>query len=252
MARDKQIDMRPTRLTVDFPRQMLPGSLESALGYWIDPERELSEVEPRDRNAEEGAPASAPALVLKIILLAYSRGLVSLRAPESAWRQNVPGMAVCGGARPHVTTRAAFGNPGGEALSQWVTPVVLVCDRQGLMGRQRLALAGVKLPSNASKARSSPHQEFQREAQKRERAVQRIVARHRQETLPPRVSPRCAGAQCAKGSAASQKPQRFGRGWGHLRQIGAAGGVESGSRLGRTTTRPRGRLVRESSTGTRA
>lgn len=183
MARDKPIDMSPKPLTVDFTRQILPGSFEYALCYLIDQEMDLSAFEVRYRNDEGGAPAYAPALLLKVILLAYSRGLVSSRAMESACRQNVLFMAVCGGATPHFTTLAAFVSTGGEALSQLFTQVLMVCDRQGLIGRELFAIDGVKLPSNASKARSGTRKEFQREAKKMERAVGRMLARHRQEDL---------------------------------------------------------------------
>jgi len=105
MARDKPIEMGLKLSPVDFSRQILPGSFEYALCHLIDHERALSELDDRRRNDAEGAPAYAPALLLKIVLLAYSRGLVSSRAMESACRQNVLFMAVCGGATPHFTTR---------------------------------------------------------------------------------------------------------------------------------------------------
>ena len=102
MARYQPIDMRPKLLTVDFTRQILPGTFEYALCYLIDHEMDLSAFDHRFRNDTGGAPAYAPALLLKIVLLAYSRGLVSSRAMESACQQNVLFMAVCGGATPQV------------------------------------------------------------------------------------------------------------------------------------------------------
>jgi transposase len=189
VARYKLIDMRPKLITVDFSRQILPGSFEYALCYLIDHEMDLSEFERRCRNDEGGAPAYAPALLLKIILLAYSRGLVSSRAMESACQQNVLFMAVCGGATPHFTTLAAFVSSGGEALSRLFTQVLMVCDRQGLIGRQLFAIDGVKLPGNASKARSGTRKEFQRKAKKMDRAVRRMLARHRQEDLTHTCEP---------------------------------------------------------------
>lgn len=189
MARYKPIDLSPKVVTVDFTQQILPGTFEYALCYLIDHELDLSGFAQRYRNDDGGAPAYAPALVLKIILLAYSRGLVSSRAMESACRQNVLFMAVCGGATPHFTTLAAFVSSGGEALSQLFTQVLMVCDRQGLIGRELFAIDGVKLPSNASKARSGTRKEFQRERRKMERVVQRMLARHRQEDLAHTYEP---------------------------------------------------------------
>ncbi|HKA54604.1 MAG TPA: transposase [Candidatus Binatia bacterium] len=189
MARYKPIDMSPQLIPVDFLRQILPGSCEYALCHVIDHEVELSEFAHRCRNDEGGAPAYAPALLLKIVLLAYSRGLVSSRAMESACRQNVLFMAVCGGATPHFTTLAAFVSTGGEALAHLFTQVLLVGDRQGLIGRQRFAIDGVKLPSNASKARSGMRKELRCEAKKMERAVRRMLGRHRQEELTQTCEP---------------------------------------------------------------
>jgi transposase len=189
MARYKPIDMSPKLISVDYARQILPGSFEYALCHLMDHEMDLSEFDHRYCNDEGGAPAYAPALLLKIILLAYSRGLVSSRAMESACRQNVLFMAVCGGATPHFTTLAAFVSTGGEALARLFTQVLLVCERQGLIGRQLFAIDGVKLPGNASKARSGTRKEFQREAKKMERAVRRMLARHRQEDLTHTCEP---------------------------------------------------------------
>ncbi len=95
MARYKPIEMSPKFIPVDFSRQILPGSFEYALCHLIDHEIDLSEIDARFRNDEVGAPAYFPALLLKIVLLAYSRGLVSSRAIESACRHN----AVHGGVR---------------------------------------------------------------------------------------------------------------------------------------------------------
>jgi transposase len=183
MARYKPIDMRPKLIPVDFAQQILPGSFEYALCYLIDHEMDLAEFDDRYRNDEGGAPAYAPALLLKIVLLAYSRGLVSSRAMERACRHHVLFMAVCGGAPPHVTTLAACVSEGGEALARLFTQVLMVCDRQGLLGRQLFAIDGVKLPGSASKARSGTRKEFQREAKKMDRAVRQMLARHRQEDL---------------------------------------------------------------------
>jgi hypothetical protein len=66
-------------LPVHFEQQLQPGSFEHTLCYLIDHELNLSELHERYRNDEEGAPAFDPAVLLKIILLAYSRGIISSR-----------------------------------------------------------------------------------------------------------------------------------------------------------------------------
>jgi transposase len=181
MARFKPIDMSPKLIPVDFARQILPGSFEYALCHLIDREIDLSALEARYRNDETGAPAYAPALLLKIVLLAYSRGIVSSRAIEAACRHNVLFMAVSGDAAPNFTTLAAFVSELGEAIGRIFTQVLMVCDRQGLIGREMFAIDGVKLPANASKAKSGTRKDFQREARKMERAVSAMLQRHRSE-----------------------------------------------------------------------
>lgn len=42
--------------------------------------------------------------------------------------------------------------------------MLYLCDRQGLIGRQMFAIYGVKLPANASKAKSGTRADSQRQA----------------------------------------------------------------------------------------
>jgi Transposase domain (DUF772)/Transposase DDE domain len=108
MARYKHVDYGQMRLVpVSFAHQILPGSFEYALSYLIDPELDLSAFEARFRNDEVGAPAYSPAVLLKIVLLAYSKGTVSSRAMEAACRELVWCMAMAGDSQPPVTTLAA-------------------------------------------------------------------------------------------------------------------------------------------------
>lgn len=126
---------------------MLPGSFEFALCHLVDKEFNLSALRSRFRNEAGGAPAFDPAVLLKIVLLAYSRGLVSSRAIEAAYRHNVLFMAVSGDSCPHFTTLAAFVAELGDEVAKRFAQVLVVCDRQGLIGRDLFAIDGVKLPS---------------------------------------------------------------------------------------------------------
>jgi hypothetical protein len=112
-VRYKPIDLRPKLMTVDCPRQILRGSFAYALCSVIDHEMELAAFDQRFRHDEGGAPGYAPALVLEVVLLAYSRGLGSFRASESGWQPKVLFRAVWGGATPPFTTLATFVSTGG-------------------------------------------------------------------------------------------------------------------------------------------
>jgi transposase len=122
MARYKHVDYGQMKLVpVSFAHQILPGSFESALSYLIDQELDLSAFEARFRNDDVGAPAYSPAVLLKIVLLAYSKGLVSSRAMEAACRENVLCMAILGDSQPHFTTLAEFISTLGEAIAKVFT-----------------------------------------------------------------------------------------------------------------------------------
>ena len=114
MARYKLVDRSPRLLAVDLAAQLVPGSFEHALDYLIDNELDLDALGERFVNDETGAPAYDPAVMLKIVLLAYSRGMVTSRAIERACRENVVFMAISGDSAPQFTTIAKFVRELGE------------------------------------------------------------------------------------------------------------------------------------------
>jgi transposase len=212
MARFKQIDMSPRLLAVDFGRQVLPGSFEYALSYLIDHEVDLSAFEARFGNDEVGAPAYSPAVLLKVVLLAYSKGIISSRDIEAACRENVVFMAISGDSQPHFSTLADFISSQRYAIASLFAQVLLICDRQGLIGRQMFAIDGVKLPSNASKAKSGRREEFQREATKMEAAVAKIIERHQGRDREASAAMLSRRAKHARSSGCNAKRRRSATG----------------------------------------
>ena len=79
MARYKNIDRSPRFLPVVLDAQLMSGSFEYALDYLIDHELDLSALDQRYRNDATGSTAYDPRVLLKIVLLAYSRGTISSR-----------------------------------------------------------------------------------------------------------------------------------------------------------------------------
>ena len=181
MARYKDVDTQPRFLPIDLARQLQPGTFEHALNHLLDQELDLSSFDARFCNDATGASAYPPALLLKVVLFAYSRGLISSRAMAAACREQVTFMALTGDRAPHFTTLAGFVRSLGDDIARIFTQVLYICDRQGLIGREMFAIDGVKLPSNASKARSGTRAEFERQAAKLEMAVQSMLERHREE-----------------------------------------------------------------------
>src|SRR4029450_5617628 len=98
MARFKPYDYHQMKLVpVSFERQILPGTFEAALSRVIDEEVALSVFEARYRNDEVGAPAYDPAILLKVILAAYARGVTTSREIARRGRERGLVMALCAG-----------------------------------------------------------------------------------------------------------------------------------------------------------
>ena len=181
MARYKIIDRSPRFIPVVLDAQLMSGSFEYALDYLIDHELDVSALDARYINDKTGASAYNPRVLLKIILLAYSRGMVSSRQIERACRENVLFMAISGDSTPQFTTLAKFVRELRDEIGALFTQVLMICDAQGLIGRQMFAIDGVKLPGNASKKRSGNHAELTHQADRIEAAVNTMLAAHQRQ-----------------------------------------------------------------------
>lgn len=185
MARYKHIDTSPRFLAVDLQRQLLPGTFEHALNHLIDHELDLSSFDARFKNDATGAAAYPPAMLLKVVLFAYSQSIISSRDIESVCRHHVTFIALSGDTQPHFTTIAGFVSRLADDIARVFTQVLYLCDRQGLIGREMFAIDGVKLPSNASKQKSGTRADFEHQATKLETAARVMLERHREEDNKP-------------------------------------------------------------------
>lgn len=178
MARYKPTGTDLRLLAVDLRVQLVPGTFEHALDELLGGQLDLSAFDTLYRNDECGASAYAPAVLLKAILLGYSRGFLSSRSIERACRENILFMALTRDAAPHFSTIAGFLGAAGEKIPALFAQVLYLCGQHGLIGRELFAIDGVKLPANASKARSGTRADFEHQAAKLEAAVTRMLADH--------------------------------------------------------------------------
>ena len=167
-------------IPIRFSKQILPGTFEYTLSYLIDHVIDVSVFAARFNNDDTGAPAYAPALLLKIVLYAYARGIISSREIARACEENVVFMALSCDTQPHFTTIAAFISTMAHEIEPVFRDVLLCCAEMGLIGGEMFAIDGCKLPSNASKAWSGTKAELNHKRQKLERAVARMLQQHRE------------------------------------------------------------------------
>jgi transposase len=182
MARFKPYDTNQTALVaVDFEQQILPGTFEHSLHYLVHNELDLSIFDSKFNNDETGRRAYDPAILLKIVLLAYSHGVTSSRKIEALCRQHVTFMAISADSRPHFTTIADFISTSHDQIADLFQQVLMVCDSLGLIGKEMFAIDGCKMPSNASKEWSGTLADLKKKAQKIDRAVRFLLNKHRDE-----------------------------------------------------------------------
>ena len=150
---------------------------------------------------------------------------------ERACREHVTFIALSGDTCPHFTTIAAFISGLGDLIGQVFQQVLLICDRQGLIGREMFAIDGVKLPSNASKHKSGTRADFAHQAQKMEAAAQTMLRRHREADVSE-VEPSLQAKEVARIEQLQSEARRI-RAW--LAEYpddrkGARGGVRKSNR----------------------
>jgi transposase len=166
---------------IHFEKQILPGTFEYSLNHLIDHELDLTFFDERYRNEETGAPAYDPRILLKIVLFAYSRGIISSRRIAQACEENIIFMALSADTRPHFTTIAHFIAAMDKEIIHLFRDVLLVCDDLGLIGKEMFAIDGCKLPSNAAKEWSGTRADFEKKAATMEVAIGRILEKHREQ-----------------------------------------------------------------------
>jgi len=115
---------------------------------------------PHYNNEDGGRPAYDPAILLKIVLFAYSKGITSSREIQWCCESNIIFKALSCDTVPHFTTIANFVSSYPEEIENLFEQILLVCHEQGLLGNELFAIDGCKMPSNAAKEWSgtvSPH-----------------------------------------------------------------------------------------------
>ena len=180
MARYKDYCYEQDKLIpIAFSKQIQPGSFEYTLSYLVDHVIDTAVLDGRYHNDETGAPAYDPALLLKVVLYGYSRGMVSSRELARCCRENVVMMALSADTQPHFTTIAHFVATLSEVIEPLFSDVLWYCEELGLLGGTLFAVDGCKLPSNASKSWSGTKAELTAKRTRLARAAQRLLAGHR-------------------------------------------------------------------------
>ena len=165
----------------------MPGTLEFAIHTLVENRLDMSVFASKYRNDETGRAAYDPKVLLKVVLLGYSRGLISSRKIEQACRENVVFIALACGQQPDHSTIAAFVSSMKDEILPLFRDVLLVCEELNLLGGTMFALDGCKLPSNASKEWSGTFSELHKKKQKIEAKVAQLLQSRYKQTKTQRT-----------------------------------------------------------------
>ena len=179
MAKYKNYDYSQSLLIpVSLEEQLMPGTLEFAIHTLVEGRMDMSVFDAKYQNDDTGRRAYDPRLLLKVVLLAYSRGLISSRQIERACCENVTFMAMSCNQRPDHSTIATFVSSMKGQIKPLFRDVLLVCEQEDLLGGSFFAIDGCKMPSNASKELGGTFRELQKRKDKIEHKIKVLVEDH--------------------------------------------------------------------------
>lgn len=166
-------------VVINFEEQIRPGTFEFALHRLIEEKLDLSAFYSAYNNDTGGRIAYDPAILLKIILFAYYKGIRSSRDIEWACQNNIMFKALSCDTVPHFTSIASFISGHTDAIQDIFTQILLVCDQQGLIGHELIAIDGCKIASNASKEHSGTIKELSNKQRKIQKQIKACLKEHR-------------------------------------------------------------------------
>jgi transposase len=162
-------------IPVSLEDQLMPGTLEFAIHTLVETRMDMSVFDHRYNNDETGRWAYDPKILLKIVLVGYSRGLMSSRKIERACGENVIFMALSCSQYPDHSTIAAFVSSMKDEILPLFRDILLVCEEMKLLGGTVFALDGCKLPSNASKEWSGTISDLKKKKDKIQHKVRQLI-----------------------------------------------------------------------------
>jgi transposase len=174
-------------LPISLQDQLVPGTLEHTISELVDKHIDLSVFDARYDNDVIGATAIHPKILLKVILLAYAKGMISSRQIERACHENIIFIALSYNPAPDHSTIASFISSMQSEISSIFSDILVVCEELELLGGTHFSLDGVKLSANVSKEWSGTLGELAHKRDKLQEKLARVIAEHAQADKHPEV-----------------------------------------------------------------
>lgn len=179
MARYRPYNLQQMKLLpISLEHQLQEGTFEYLVNYLVEKRIDMSRFDNWYKNDNTGRPAYSPKILLKVVLLGYSRGLLSSRKIEQACKENVVFMALTGGEAPDHSTIAKFISSMKKEILPIFIDVLMVCEEMDLLGGSYFALDGLRMSSNASKECSGTFKELKKKKEKLKKRLKEAIREH--------------------------------------------------------------------------
>ncbi len=179
MVRFKNCDREQSLLIqLNYSDQIIPGTIEFAIDDIVDNYIDLSIFNSRYKNQSIGAKAYPPSVLLKIILLAYSRGSFTSRKIQELCESNIIFIALTGNMSPDHSTIAGFVSSMEKEVIEIFSDILIRCAQLDLIGGEVFALDGCKMSSNAAKEFSGTLKELENKKHKLKTMCKMLIKNH--------------------------------------------------------------------------
>ena len=168
----------PHILAIKDQDQLQQGTLEYAIHHLIENKLDLSIFTPKYKNDNGGRKAYDPAILLRIILFSYSKGITLSREMQWCCETNIIFKALSRDTEPHFTTIASFVSSHSIEIETLFEQILLICHEQGLLGSELFTIDGCKMSLNAVKEHSGTFKELNEKHQKLRRQIQYHLKEH--------------------------------------------------------------------------
>jgi len=166
-------------ISVSYADQLLPSTFEHTLWHIVNNCLDFSAFNTRYKNEAGGRAAYNPSILFTVVVYGYYKGLNSSRRIAEACRTNVIFKALSCDSEPHFTTIADFVSSTQDEIEALFSQVLLLCDEEGLIGKETFAIDGCKMPSNAAKDSSGTFSELGKKYKKLNALAKSIINKHK-------------------------------------------------------------------------
>jgi transposase len=143
---------QPFLLPPDIREWLPPGHPVHLVITVVEDHLDTSAFHAGRKTGGAGTAGYDPDMLATVLVWAYAHGITSSREIEELCRTDVAFRLICAGNLPDHSTVARFRGAFGEAVAEFFAEVLVVCARLGMGRLGTVALDGMKIAANASKA----------------------------------------------------------------------------------------------------